>query len=106
MLHLTSTFLSVKLIYQFLHRVKGYLFYRCLEKSLKKKETIIKKEIVEVLQQSSYRKKRRGSKKIEMMKFLALTLYFLARITLTWISSPAIIDCFQKVNFQGLNLLI
>ena len=41
-----------------------------------------------------------------MMKFLALTLYLLARITLTLISSSAITVCFQKVNFQGFNLVI
>ena len=41
-----------------------------------------------------------------MMKFLALTLYFLARITLTLITSFAITGCFQKVSFQGFNLVI
>ena len=40
------------------------------------------------------------------MKFLALTQYLLARITLTLISSSDIIFCFQKVNFQGFNLVI
>ena len=40
------------------------------------------------------------------MKFLALTFYFLARIILTLISSSAITDCFQKVNFQGFNFVI
>ena len=40
------------------------------------------------------------------MKFLALTMYLLARITLTLISSPAIFGCFRKVNFQGFNLVI
>ena len=40
------------------------------------------------------------------MKFLALTLYLLARITLTLMSSFAITICFEKVNFQALNLLI
>ena len=39
-----------------------------------------------------------------MMKILALTLYFLARIVLILISSFAIDGCFQKVNFQGFNL--
>ena len=34
------------------------------------------------------------------MKFLALTLYCLARATLILISSSDIIVCFQKVNFQ------
>ena len=41
-----------------------------------------------------------------MMKFLALTSHLLARITLTLISSFAITVCFQKVNFQGFNLVI
>ena len=77
-----------------------------LEKSSKKKETRIKKEIAEVLQQPSYRKKRLANFKIRVMKFLALTLYLLARITLTLISSSAIIGCFQKLNFQGFNLVI
>ena len=40
------------------------------------------------------------------MKFLVLTLYFLARITLTLISSSVITGCFQKVNFQGFNFLL
>ena len=70
---------------------------------MKKKETRIKNKKVEVLQEASYRKKRKTSKKTKMMKFLALTLYFLAGITLTWILPSAIIDCFQKVNFQGIN---
>ena len=39
------------------------------------------------------------------MKFLALTLYLVARITLTLISSPAIIGCFRKVS-QWFNLVI
>ena len=77
-----------------------------LKKSSKRKETRIKKEIVEVLQQASYRRKRIGKLKIEMMKFLALTLYLLVRITRTLISSSAIIGYFKKVNFQGFNLVI
>ena len=77
-----------------------------LKKSSKKKQTRIKKEIVDMLQQASYRRRRAGKLKIGMMKFLALTFYLLARITLTLISSSAIIDCFIKVNFQGFNLII
>ena len=77
-----------------------------LKKSSKKKETRIKKEIVEVLQQTLYRRKRAGKLKIGMMKFLALTLYLSARITLTLISFSAIISCFKKVNFQGFSLVI
>ena len=37
---------------------------------------------------------------------LALTSDLLVRIILTLISSFAITDCFQKVNFQGFNLVI
>ena len=78
-----------------------------LKKSSKRKEMIIKKEKVEVLQQTIiYSRKKIGKKKIGMMRFLALTLYLVAIITLTLISSPAIIGCFRKVNFQGINLVI
>ena len=41
-----------------------------------------------------------------MMKSLALTSDLLARATLTLISSFAITSCFQKINFQGFNLVI
>ena len=41
-----------------------------------------------------------------MMKFLALTSGLLARITLTLISSFAIIGCFQSVTFQGFTLVV
>ena len=47
-----------------------------------------------------YHKKSTGNYKNVMMKFLALTLYCLARATLILISSSDIIVCFQKVNFQ------
>ena len=77
-----------------------------LKKFSKQKETRIKKEIVEVLQQASYRRKRTGKLKIGMMKFLGLTLYLLARVTLTLISCSAIIGCSKKVNFKGLSLVI
>ena len=40
------------------------------------------------------------------MKFLAWTLYLLARITLALISSSAITGCFQKVHSQGFNLVV
>ena len=40
------------------------------------------------------------------MNFLALTLYLLARIILTFILSTAIFGCFQKLNFLGFNLVI
>ena len=39
--------------------------FDALEKSSKKKETRAKKEIVEVLQQASYRRKRRGKLKMK-----------------------------------------
>ena len=66
------------------------------KKTSKKKETRTKKEIVEVLQQASYSKKRTGKLKIGMIKFLAFTLYLLARITLTLISFSAIFSFFKK----------
>ena len=66
-----------------------------LKKSSKKKEMEAeKKEIVEVLQQVTGRRNKAGELKIGMMKFLTLTLYILARITLTLISAWAIISCF------------
>ena len=40
------------------------------------------------------------------MKFLALTPYLLARITLTLMPSFAITSCFQRVNFQAFNYFI
>ena len=49
---------------------------------------------------------QKGDRKDEMMKFLALTLYSVVRMTLTLISSPAIIGCFRKISFQGFNLVI
>ena len=54
-----------------------------LKKSSKKKETGIGKEIVEVLQLASDRRKNTGKQKIKIMKFSSLTLYLLARLTLT-----------------------
>ena len=40
------------------------------------------------------------------MKLLALISHLLARITVTLISSIASTRCFQKMNFQGFNLVI
>ena len=90
----------MKLIYQFLYLIYCFCSLDAVKKASKKKETRIKMEKVEVLQQASYRRQ------IGMMKFLALTSYLLARITLTLMSSFAITSCFQKVNFQAFNLLI
>ena len=69
-----------------------------LKKSSKRKRMSTKREKVEVLQQTTYSKKEAEKEKIEMMKFLALTLHLVARITLTLISSRAIIGCFQSVS--------
>ena len=71
-----------------------------LKKASKKKETRIKMEIVKVLQQSSYCRKRSG------WWNWALTSYLLARTTLTLMSSLAVTSCFQRVNFQECNLVI
>ena len=59
-----------------------------------KKKTGMEKEMVEVLQQASDHRKKAGKKTIGMMKFLALTLYLLATLTLTLISAFAFIDSF------------
>ena len=40
-----------------------------------------------------------------MMNFLAWTLYLVAGITMTLVSSRGIIGCFRKVNFQGFTLV-
>ena len=107
LLELFATEFLVKLIYQFL-----YLIYMvicsldALKKTSRKKEMRRKRDIVEVLQQASYRRKRIGKLEIGMIKFLALILYLLARTTLTLIWSSTIIGCFKKVDFQGLNLVI
>ena len=71
-----------------------------LKKTLKKKETRIKMEIVKVSQPLVTAERDRD------MTFLALTSYLLVRITLNLISSFAMTGCFQKVNFQGFNLVI
>ena len=59
------------------------------------------------LKKSSKRKEMRIRKKekVEVLQNISLTLYLLAKITLTLFSSPAIICYFGKVNFQGFNLL-
>ena len=41
-----------------------------------------------------------------MMKFLALVLYLVARITLTLTSSSPVTGCFGKVNFREFSLVI
>ena len=62
-----------------------------LKKSLKRKEMRMKKEKSEMSQQTAYSREETGEQKIGMMKILALTLYLLARMTLTLIASPVII---------------
>ena len=48
----------MKLIYQFLYLIIVFCYLDALKTASKKKETRIKMEIVEVLQQASYRRKR------------------------------------------------
>ena len=56
----------MKLIYQFLYPNNGYICsLDALKESSKKKETKIKKEIVEVLQQASTVKRGQGIKRSE-----------------------------------------
>ena len=91
-IHLLQS-ISVKLIYQFLYLIYGYLFFRCLgkvfEERNKNKEGNSRGVTTSQLPQ----------KEIGMITFLVLSLYLLARIRLTLISSSAI-GCFKKVNFQ------
>ena len=61
----------------------------CSLDALKKSSMRTKKEKVELSQQTIYSRMETGIKKIRKMKFLALTLHLVARITLTLISSPA-----------------
>ena len=50
--------------------------------------------MIELLQQASDHRKKAGKKKIGMMKFLALNLYLLARLTVTLTSAFAFINSF------------
>ena len=84
--------------------INGYII-NALKKSSRRKEMRIKKEKVEVFQQIRYSRKEAGKWKIGTMKFLIFTLYLVTRITLTLISSPAIIGCFRKVSLYGFNLV-
>ena len=78
-----------------------FLFFRCLEKGFEEERNKNKDENNRGVTTSQLPQKEMGT-----MKFLALTSYLLARITLTLMSSFAITIYFQKVNFQALNLLI
>ena len=78
-------------------------YLAALNKSLKTKETKIQKQIVKVLQQASDRRKKRGKYGIRIMKFLALTLYLLARLTKTSILASAIYWLFFKSQFSVVN---
>ena len=93
--------ISVKLIYHFLHLIYGFLFFRCLEKVFEEERKKNKegKGLGVTISQLPW-------KEIRMIKFLVLIQDLLARITLTLISSFATTGCFQKVNFQGFNLII
>ena len=53
--------ISVKLMYQFLYLINIYLFFRCLEKVFEDERRENKKEIIEVLQQTSYRRTTIGN---------------------------------------------
>ena len=90
--------ISVKLIYQSLYLTNGYLFFRCLEKLFEEERNKNKEGNNRGVTTSQLPQKQIG-----ILKFLALTLYLLARTTLTLISSSS---CFQNVNFQGFNLVI
>ena len=61
---------------------------------------------MDALQQASYPRKSTGRQKIGVMKFLGLTLYLLAGVTLNLISASAIINRFKKYDFREFNLVI
>ena len=94
--------ISVKLLYQFLYLVYGYLFFRCLEKVFKEERNKNKEEISRGVTTSQLG--QLPQKEIGVINFLALTLELLARIPLTLISTSATTDYFQKFNFHGFNL--
>ena len=85
--------ISVKLIYQFSHLIYGYFFFRYLEKVFEEERNKNNDKTSGGLTTRQLPQERIGK-----MKFLALILYLLARITLTLISSSAITGCFKKVN--------
>ena len=90
----------VKLIYQLLYLIYRYMFLRYLEKVFEEggnenKDGNSRDATTSYLPQ----------KEIEMMKFLALTLYLSARITLTLISSSAILVVFKTSVFRDLTQL-
>ena len=92
--------ICVKLIYQLLYLIYRYMFLRYLEKVFEEggnenKEGNSRDATTSYLPQ----------KEIEMMKFLALTLYLSARITLTLISSSAILVVFKTSVFRDLTQL-
>ena len=70
-----------------------------MEKASKKKETRIKMETVNVLQQTSYRRHRDD-------EYLALTLYLLAKITLTLMSSFAMPVVSENSIFRNLTYVL
>ena len=67
------------------------------------KEKQIEKKIVEVLQQTTYFRKKAGKKKIRVTKLLTLTLYLLARLTQTLLLVSAVSLLFLKSQFSELN---
>ena len=91
-----------QLIYQSLYLIYCFLFNRCLQKSFEQERNNRNKDG----NSQGVTTTQLPQKEIGMMKFLALTSYLLARITLTLISSFAITGCFHKVNFYEFNLVI
>ena len=108
-LYLTSTWLLELLASEYLRETNIsifishllFLFFRCREKGFEEERNKNKDGNSRGVTTSQL-----PQKEIGMMKFLALTSYLLARITLTLMSSFAITSCFQKVNFQAFNLVI
>ena len=82
------------------------MFFRFLEKLFEEERNENKKGNSQAVTTTLLPWKEDRKSKDWMMIFLALTLYLLARITLTLISSSANVGSFQKFNFQRFNFVI
>ena len=94
--------ISVKLIYQFLYLIYGYLFFRCFEKVFKEERNENKEGNSRGITTSQLPQKEDW--KVKDLDFEILGYELVARVTLTLISFYAIIGCFKKVSFQGFRL--
>ena len=93
--------MSVKLIYQLLYLIDCFLFFRCPGKGFEEEKNKNKDG-----NSRGVTKSQLPQTEIGMMKFLALTSYLLARITLTLMSSFATPVVFKKSIFRNLTYVL